>query len=241
MRIDKFLSDSGIGTRTEVKKLIKKGYIKVDGNIIKDSNLKINPSENKICYLDEEINYKEHRYILLNKPGGVISATRDNRYETVVDLIEGFDHVELFPIGRLDIDTEGLLILSDDGKLAHELLSPKKHVAKKYYVEVDGKLDESDILVFENGMSIRDGKNNLYQTKPAKLNIITSGYESTCYVTIVEGKFHQIKRMFEYLGKEVTYLKRVSFGPIELDESLKLGQYRELTIDEENKLKNSKR
>lgn len=180
----------------------------------------------------EKLEYEEFVYLMLNKPSGVVSATYDNKDKTVIDLIKDYKHLDLFPFGRLDKDSEGLLIISNDGKLAHELLSPKKHVDKKYYVEVLGRVTSEDIESFKNGIML-DGE----LCKSALLEIIKSDDISYCYVTISEGKYHQVKRMFESVNKKVTYLKRVTFGNLKLDENLKLGEYRKLTEQEINLLK----
>ena len=172
---------------------------------------------------------------MLNKPAGVVSATFDNHDKTVIDLVSEYSHLNIVPFGRLDKDSEGLLIISNDGKLAHELLSNKKHVTKKYYVEIDGFVDDDDIKEFERGITI-DGNEKCL---PAKLEIISSDIISLCFVTIMEGKYHQVKRMFEARGKSVTYLKRVEFGALQLDESLKRGEYR-LLSDEEIELLSNK-
>ena len=171
---------------------------------------------------------------MLNKPAGVISATEDKFSETVVDLIKSSKRKDLFPVGRLDKDTEGLLLLTNDGDLAHKLLSPKKRISKVYYARIDGRVTNEDIDTFKQGVTLEDG----YETMPADLTILRSDESSEIELTIYEGKFHQVKRMFESIGKEVTYLRRLSMGPIELDENLLLGEYRALTADEINLLKN---
>jgi len=217
MRLDKFLANSGVGTRKEVKELLKKRLIKVNDE-------------------DEIISYKKFVYIMLNKPNGVISATEDKVHKTVIDLLgDEYRTFEIFPVGRLDIDTEGLLLLTNDGVLSHNLLSPNKHVDKKYYVELEKLLTETDIAKLENGVELKD-----FTTKDAKVEIIENSEESDkikVYITISEGKFHQVKRMFKAVGNEVKYLKRVKMGTLSLDENLKLGEYRELTEDELTKLK----
>ncbi|MBS4537817.1 rRNA pseudouridine synthase [Clostridium sp. D2Q-11] len=232
-RLDKILSNLGYGTRKEIKGKIKAGLVKVEGKIIKDSSLKVNPGDSLIEFNNKEIDYRKYIYLLMNKPQGVISATDDNYHKTVIDLIDNeFKAFEPFPVGRLDKDTEGLLLLTNDGKLAHNLLSPKKHIDKKYYVEVKGELTSKDEIAFKDGIDI--GEKDI--TLPADLQIISSGKISTGYVTIREGKFHQVKRMFKELGKEVVYLKRVSMGELLLDPNLRLGEYRELTTKELEKL-----
>lgn len=234
MRLDKFLTELGIGTRKEVKEIVKKGHIKVNENIAKNSDIKIDENNDKI-YLDNELLvYEKFVYLMLNKPAGVVSATFDNRDKTVIDLIDEYKHLNLFPFGRLDKDSEGLLIISNDGQLAHNLLSPKKHVDKTYYVDVEGWVTEDDIQKFKEGITLDDGK----LCKSAKLEIIVSDEISKCYVTISEGVFHQVKRMFESVNKKVIYLKRITFGNISLDNTLKLGEYRKLTEEEIERLKN---
>ena len=233
MRLDKFLKDLGKGTRKEVKEYIKKGYIKVNSNIVKSSDLKIDEEKDVVSFNNEILVYEKFVYLMLNKPAGVVSATFDNKDKTVIDLISDYKHLDLFPFGRLDKDTEGLLIISNDGKLAHDLLSPKKHVDKKYYVEVEGILNDEDTIKFKEGIILENNES----CKSATLEIIESAPISKCYVTISEGKYHQVKRMFEMVNKKVIYLKRITFGNISLDKNLKLGEYRKLTDDEVNKLR----
>lgn len=236
MRLDKFLANSGIGTRKEVKGLLKKRLIKVNDEIVKDGKIHVDENEDTVKYKDEIISYKKFVYIMLNKPNGVISATEDKVHKTVIDLLgDEYRTFEVFPVGRLDIDTEGLLLLTNDGVLSHNLLSPNKHVDKKYYVELEKLLTEMDIAKLEKGVELKD-----FTTKDAKVEIIENGEESDkirVYITISEGKFHQVKRMFKAVGNEVKYLKRVKMGTLSLDENLKLGEYRELTEDELTKLK----
>lgn len=226
MRLDKYLADMGVGTRTEVKKAIRKGMVRVDQVIVKNPEFKIDGQ--KVTCLDQEISYETHEYYMLNKPAGVISATTDAREQTVVDLITGKKRKDLFPVGRLDKDTEGLLLITNDGALAHELLSPKKHVDKVYYAKVQGRVTEEDQEQFRQGVLIGEGE----MTKPAKLEILRSDDISEIRLTIQEGKFHQVKRMFEAVGKTVIYLKRLSMGCLVLDENLELGAYRALTNEE---------
>lgn len=236
MRLDKFLANSGVGTRKEVKELLKKRLIKVNDEIVKDGKIHVDENEDTVKYKDEIISYKKFVYIMLNKPNGVISATEDKVHKTVIDLLgDEYRTFEVFPVGRLDIDTEGLLLLTNDGVLSHNLLSPNKHVDKKYYVELEKLLTKMDIDKLEKGVELKD-----FTTKDAKVEIIENGEESDkirVYITISEGKFHQVKRMFKAVGNEVKYLKRVKMGTLSLDENLKLGEYRELTEDELTKLK----
>lgn len=227
-RIDKILALSGYGSRKDVKKLIKTGQVSINGIIVYDAGYQVNPSADEIIAAGEYLSYHKNVYIIMNKPEGVISSTRDNSESTVIDLLQGeYSHRKLFPVGRLDKDARGLIFLTDDGKMAHRLLSPKNRVDKTYYVEVRGKLDKSDIQAFAQGIELED-----FTTLPAKLDILECEEISRAYVTICEGKFHQIKRMMKARGKEVIYLKRLSLGPLELDEKLIPGQWRELTEDE---------
>ncbi|QQZ10564.1 pseudouridine synthase [Heyndrickxia vini] len=229
MRIDKFLANAGLGSRKEVKQILKKNIVKVNGVVIKDSKVHINPQQDEVTVRGEEVDYKEYIYLMMNKPPGVISATEDPHDETVIDLLELKDTIlNPFPVGRLDKDTEGLLLLTNDGQLSHQLLSPKKHVPKTYFAVIKGEVTDQDISEFSNGVILDDG----YHTKPGELVILKSGIHSDIELTIMEGKFHQVKRMFEAVGKKVIYLKRMSMGPLALDESLKLGEYRELTDEE---------
>ena len=228
------LANLGYGSRKEVKQLLKDGSIKVNDVIVKNAKVHIDPEKDIVTLKDEVIEYKEYIYLMMNKPQGVISATEDTRDQTVVDLLDMDDQVySPFPVGRLDKDTEGLLLLTNDGGLAHQLLSPKKHVPKTYYAVIDREVTEEDIEAFKQGVTLDDG----YLTKPGELRIINSGENSEIELTITEGKFHQVKRMFEAVGKKVIYLKRISMGSLELDESLKLGEYRELTEEELSQLK----
>lgn len=228
IRLDKYLADIRIGTRREVKKYIKQGKVRVNNEVIKDSAYKVDINNNKVYLEQKPLTYSEYIYIMLNKPAGVVSATKDNFDRTVLDLIEKKYQQELFPVGRLDKDSEGLLLLTNDGDLAHNLLSPKNKVPKVYYVEVDGKVIKSHILQFREGIKI----NSDFITLPAELEIIESSETSKALITIHEGKFHQVKRMFKALGIKVTYLKRISMGRLKLDNRLKLGEYRHLTKSE---------
>ena len=227
MRLDNFLNKALSVSWSEASKIIKDKKIIVNDKIVTKKDTYIDEQKDIIKYNGEIITYKEFIYIMLNKPKGYLSATKDGKEKTVIDLID--IKRDIFPVGRLDKDTEGLLLLTNNGKYAHYLTSPNHHVEKKYYVELEKNIKPEDIILFCEGLEIRDGKDELYITKPAKLDLITN---NSCYVYITEGKFHQIKRMFEKLDNKVTYLKRVKFGEIELDETLKLGQYRELTEEE---------
>lgn len=229
MRLDKLLANMGYGSRKEVKVLLKQKAVTVDGEVVKDSAMHVDPEQQNVSVFGERVEYIEFIYVMMNKPPGVISATEDRQDQTVIDLLDPYiQHFEPFPVGRLDKDTEGLLLITNDGNLAHNLLSPKKHVPKWYYAKIDGIVTEADIEAFAQGVTLDDG----YHTKPGELKIVASGDESEIELMIQEGKFHQVKRMFEAVGKKVTYLKRLSMGPLQLDEELELGDYRELTKDE---------
>lgn len=232
VRLDKFLADMGIGTRSEVKFLVKKGQISVNDAIVRQPELKISPDIDNVCYNGERIFYAEFEYYMLNKPAGCVSATEDRIHKTVLDIIQS-TRKDLFPVGRLDIDTEGLLLLTNDGELAHRLLSPRHHVPKTYYAKIDGLVTEEDCEKFAAGLDIGEKQNTL----PAKLQILKAGDKSEITVTITEGKYHQVKRMFEAVGKQVLYLKRLSMGSLSLDETLAAGEYRELTSEEIAELK----
>ena len=229
MRIDKLLSNIGCGSRAEIKKYCRYGIITVNGEVVNNPGLQVDPDNDIVVFDGEEVSYREFVYIMLNKPDGYISATYDKHDPIVLDLIDPiYNAFEPFPVGRLDKDTEGLLILTNDGKLSHRVLSPKKHVPKTYYAKVEGLVTENDVKAFEKGVTLDDG----YETMPAQLKILNSSEESEIELTIHEGKFHQVKRMFESVGKKVVYLKRISMGKLLLDENLALGEYRELTEDE---------
>lgn len=243
VRLDKFLADAGAGTRSEVKKMIQKGFVQVNGTVVKKPEQKVELSADKV-----EVNGKimgaapEFVYYLLHKPAGYVSATEDARDKTVLELVPCGKRRNLFPVGRLDKDTEGLLLITDDGALAHELLSPKKHVDKTYYALVDGQVTEDDVKKIAVGVDIGEEK----PTLPAKLEILSvkenltnegAFWQSEIRLTIHEGKFHQVKRMMETLGKKVTYLKRLSMGPLVLPKELKKGECRPLTAEEVNALK----
>ena len=232
MRLDKFLCDNNIGTRSQVKEYIKKGQVTVNDQIIKKPETKVNEETDTVVCQGQPIHYRKYVYYMLNKPEGVVSATNDNTAPTVVSLLTVPEQKDLFPVGRLDKDTTGLLLLTNDGALAHDLLSPKKHVDKVYYAKVQGIVDEVDQEIFAVGMSIGNGETAL----PSKLEILYSGEISEIRVTIQEGKFHQVKRMFHAVGKEVIYLKRLSMGTLLLDETLKSGEYRALTKEELKRL-----
>ena len=228
-RIDKVLSNLGYGSRSELKKICKNGLVKVNGKVINNPGVQVDVENDEIIFDGEKVTYKEFIYLMLNKPDGYISATFDKRDPIVLDLIDKEDLVfEPFPVGRLDKDTEGLLVLTNDGQLAHRVLSPKKHVPKTYYAKIEGVVTEDDIKAFAKGVTLDDG----YETMPAELVILKSDEISEIELTIHEGKFHQVKRMFESVDKKVIYLKRLSMGKLQLDKNLALGEYRELTDEE---------
>ena len=234
-RIDKILSNLGYGSRKEIKTIVRKGMVEIDGETVKDSSMQIDPEKCKIVVNGQKVTYKKYIYLMMNKPDGVVSATYDNYDETVVDLLHP-DHSVFnpFPVGRLDKDTVGLLLLTNDGELNHRLIAPKWHVDKVYYAEIDKKVELSDVEAFNKGIILDDE----YKCLPAKLHILESLSEgSKVEVTLQEGKFHQVKRMFESLGKKVTYLKRIRFASLDLDENLQEGEYRELTEEEVNIIK----
>lgn len=233
LRLDKYLADMQVGTRSEVKQMIRKGMVTVDGSVVRKPEEKVDGDTQTVACRGEIVGYQEYEYYMLNKPAGVVSATEDRRDRTVIDLIGERKRKDLFPAGRLDKDTEGLLLITNDGALAHDLLSPKKHVDKKYYARIEGKVTEEDRKKFGEGVDIGEKK----MTLPAALTILCSAELSEVELTIHEGKFHQVKRMFEAVGKKVTYLKRLSMGSLELDETLLPGQYRKLTEQELTQLK----
>lgn len=228
IRLDKYLSEMGVGTRQEVKKMIRKGQIKIDGCVVLKPEVKVDEIKQTVYVDDQPVIYEKYEYYLLNKPQGVISATEDSCERTVLDLISSKKRRDLFPVGRLDKDTEGLLLITNDGGLAHRLLSPKKHVDKTYYAEVEGRVTEEIVRIFANGVNIGNEENEEW-TLPAKLNVLQSEASSKVRLTIQEGKFHQVKRMFQAVGMKVTYLKRETMGPLMLDKDLNPGEYRKLT------------
>jgi len=229
MRLDRMLSNMGYGSRKDVKQILKKKRVNVNEKRIKNGNQHIDPKEDIVTVDGEQVVYREFIYFMLHKPPGYISATEDDRHKTVLDLIPNQYHIfQPFPVGRLDKDTEGLLLITNDGRLAHDLVSPKKDIEKIYYAKVRGRVTASDQEKFQKGVILEDG----YETKPAKLNIIKSDEISEVEITITEGKYHQVKRMFEAVGHKVLYLKRLQMGPLNLDRTLPLGSVRELTSKE---------
>ncbi|WP_373893112.1 pseudouridine synthase [Virgibacillus natechei] len=229
MRLDKLLANTGHGSRKDVKSLLKKKRVTVNDTIVKDSSFHVDPDQDIIKVGDNTIHYQKYIYLMMNKPKGVISATEDTKDKTVIDLLTtDLQRFKPFPVGRLDKDTEGLLLITNDGELAHQLTSPKKDVGKTYVARIQGEVASEDIEKFADGVLLEDG----YKAKPAKLSIRRRGAVSEVEVTVTEGKYHQVKRMFEAVDKTVIYLKRISMGGLVLDETLKLGTYRELTENE---------
>jgi 16S rRNA pseudouridine516 synthase len=232
VRLDKFLADAGVGTRSEVKKLIQKGKVQINGEAVRRPEQKVS-AEDKVFLEGKTVGAApEFVYYLLHKPAGCVSATEDSRDQTVMEYVPR-GRKGLFPVGRLDKDTEGLLLITDNGSMAHELLSPKKHVDKTYYAVVEGCVTEEDVKRIAEGVDIGEKK----PTLPAKLEIMKAEEkQSEIHLTICEGKFHQVKRMMEALGKKVTYLRRISMGPLVLPQDLRPGEYRELSAEEVEKL-----
>lgn len=231
IRLDKYLADMGVGTRQEVKKYIRQGRVSLDGEMIKKPEQKVDENTQTVQVDGTAVGYATYEYYMLNKPAGVISATEDRKQTTVVDLIETKKRKDLFPVGRLDKDTVGLLLITNDGELAHRLLSPKKHVDKRYYARVEGIVTAEDQEAFARGVNI-GSESEPEMTMPAELEILTSDTISEIRLTIREGKFHQVKRMFEAVGKQVIFLKRETMGTLVLDETLAPGAYRPLTDEE---------
>lgn len=233
-RLDKLIASTGRWSRREVKQLVREGRVLANGAIARSAEDKYDAECCRITVNGEELTLRRHTYVMLHKPAGVLSATEDGRGKTVLDLLTPeLRKIGVFPVGRLDKDTEGLLLLTDDGALAHELLSPKKHVDKVYYARVAGQLVPEDCVAFAAGMTLDDGLVCL----PAGLEILSAGEESECLVTLHEGKFHQVKRMLAQRGKPVMYLKRLSMGMVQLDGSLAPGAFRLLTVEEEKLLR----
>lgn len=235
MRLDKFLCETGAGTRSEVKQLLKKGMVTVNGNTEKSPDKKIDEIEDLVTLRGEKLSFAVFHYYLLHKPAGVITATEDDKQETVMSLLKDVKDVslaKLFPVGRLDKDTEGLLLITDDGDLAHRLLSPKKHVGKTYLVRLKAPISDEDITKLEEGVDIGDET----LTMPAK---VKKNHDTEIELTIKEGRYHQVKRMLLAVGNEVVYLKRLSMGPLILPADLEKGTYRPLLPEEVERLKRS--
>ncbi|MGO4987133.1 pseudouridine synthase [Gallicola sp. Sow4_E12] len=227
LRIDKILANLGYGTRSSIKKEMKKGVVTVNDKVVKDSSTLIDPEKDELYYKDLLIEYQEYIYLVMNKPAGIISATEDYNQETVVDILIPEDQArDPFPVGRLDIDTEGLLLLTNDGKFAHKISSPKSEIPKTYFVKTKEKIEEKLIKKFKKGIYLI---NEDITTKPAELEILS---DHTAHLTIYEGKFHQVKRMFEYTGNEVLFLKRIKIGAFSLPEDLEPGEYKEMDLED---------
>ncbi|MFN4214972.1 MULTISPECIES: pseudouridine synthase [unclassified Exiguobacterium] len=234
MRIDKLLANMGYGSRKDVKILLKQGVVRVDDQLVKDAKRQVHLETERVTVQGEVVEYRPFVYLMMNKPAGVVSATEDKVESTVIELIDpSYAHYELFPVGRLDKDTTGLLLLTNDGAFNHALMSPRKHVDKVYVAEVDGEMTVDDVRHFAEGVELEDG----YTTKPARLEVLSrNGRRSTIRLTLSEGKYHQVKRMVAAVGKHVEQLERVQIGPLELDPALAPGEYRELTAAEVDQL-----
>ncbi len=248
IRLDKYLCDMGEGTRSRVKELIRRGQVEVNGTVEKKPDRRLDENGDQVCVCGRQISYSRYVYLLLNKPAGIVSATQDNRERTVLDWVREQAPGNplllrpLFPVGRLDKDTEGLLLLTDDGGLSHRLLAPEKHVEKTYYVRIDGPLDGAQLQALEAGVEIGEAK----RTRPARIRPATASRgcgtvsaksgETAWYLTITEGKFHQVKRMMQAVGRKVVYLRRVAMGPLTLEDTLPVGAFRELTEQERTAL-----
>lgn len=227
MRLDKFLANMGVGTRTEVKQLLKKGKVTVNTSVEKSPKSHINPTEDIVCVNEKQVEFVNNVYIMLNKPKGYISATHDESNRTVIDLIPEYQHLNIFPVGRLDKDTEGLLLITNDGQFSHDLMSPSKHVSKTYEVTSQNPVTKADIDAFKKGIILSDG--------PVKSAVLVKIEDKISHVTIYEGKYHQVKRMFHAIENEVLELKRLKIANLALDENLKSGEYK-LLSDKELKL-----
>lgn len=229
MRLDKLLANSGLGSRKDVKALLKKKLVSVNGKTATDGSMHVDPELDQVQAAGQQISYQEFIYLMLHKPAGYLSATEDAADKTVIDLLPAeYLHFSPFPVGRLDKDTEGLLLLTNDGQLGHSLTSPKKDVPKTYFAMIKGRVTEEDTAAFKAGVVLEDG----YEAKPGMLEILNSADVSEIELTITEGKFHQVKRMFEAVGKKVLYLKRLSMGEIKLDPDLAKGHIRKLNEQE---------
>ncbi len=229
MRLDKLLAKYGIGSRKEVKNYIRKGFVEVNGMVVKNDDFKVDSETDQVVFDGEVINYRPYVYLMLNKPQGYVCATKDNLHPTVLELIFGYENYDLFPVGRLDIDTEGLLLITNDGDFAHRLLAPSRHHSKLYYATVEGVMDDQDVQAFKEGIILDDGSH----LQNANLKILeTDDTTSTVTIEIFEGKFHQVKKMVASRGKKVSYLKRIAIKDLNLDRTLQLGDFRELSPTE---------
>lgn len=227
MRIDKYLGECGCCSRTDAKRIIRSGGVSINGAVVKSADTKLDPESDEVIFCGKRVEYRRYTYIMMNKPEGVVSATDDGRDRTVIDLLPSdMKKTDLFPCGRLDKNTVGLILITDNGELSHRLLAPKSHVEKKYRYRSKFPMSEEDAKRFEGGVVLDDG----YETKPAKIELDAEKNSGT--ITLVEGKYHQIKRMLDALGNKITYLERISFGPLVLDASLERGEWRYLTAEE---------
>lgn len=231
MRLDKYLTQAGVGSRSQVKEAIRKGFVSVDGIVERKAERKIDETQQEICFQGNRISYEKFVYYMLNKPSGCVTATTDRYAKTVMDYLQAENRQDLFPVGRLDKDTQGLLLITNDGELAHRLLSPRKHVPKKYLALLKEDVSDTQAAKLENGVDI--GEDHL--TLPAVFEWKDRA-KKEAYLTITEGKFHQVKRMFEAIDNQVLALKRMSMGKLVLDESLKPGEYRPLCAEEVKEL-----
>lgn len=230
MRLDKYLADLQLGTRSQLRTYIRKGRVTVNGRPVTQPEYQVDEGKDTVVYAGETLTYRKYRYYMLHKPAGVVTASRDRHDKTVLDLLPAALRRDLFPVGRLDKDTEGLLLLTNNGELAHCLLAPKKHVRKTYYAECSGAVSQADLDRLAHGVDIGDDT----PTRPAEVRLISRTQGQYCIeISITEGRYHQIKRMIAAIGGTVTYLKRLTMGPLSLDESLARGQYRALTAQEE--------
>lgn len=240
-RLDKFLADFGIGTRKQIKEHIKNGAVSVNGQPVKKADMHIDENTDKVVFMGQELVFEKFRYYMLNKPDGVISATRDGRTTTVLNLLGDENVKDLSPVGRLDIDTEGLLLITNDGQLIHRLLSPAHHVDKEYEVHIDHELSDDDINRLEKGVDIgdvkKDGSPDITMPASVKRGDKDDEGRPVVFLTVHEGRFHQVKRMMEAVGNEVLYLRRIRMGDVILDENLSIGEYRRLTQEEIASLK----
>lgn len=227
MRLDRFLSVTGTVSRSDAKRAVRGGQITVNGHGVKSSNTEIDPENDVICYLGKRITYRKYTYVMLNKPDGYVSATEDPREKTVLDLLpDDLRRIGLFPCGRLDKHTLGLMLLTDNGELAHRLLAPKRHVTKEYFFRSRGPISESEAEMFRQGLVLDDG----YETKPAEIKLLDD--RSSGVITLVEGKYHQIKRMLEALDNKIVYLERIRFGNLRIEDAPTRGEWRFLTDEE---------
>lgn len=236
MRIDKFLSITGCCSRSDAKRAIRSKNVLINGIAVRSADEKIEPNKDEVIYYGKKIIYREYNYIMMNKPEGVVSATDDGRDTTVIDLLPpDVRNDRMFPCGRLDKNTLGLMLITDNGDLAHELLAPKSHVSKKYRFRAEKPISKDDAIRVESGVTLEDG----YVTLPAKIELEEDGMGGI--ITLTEGKYHQIKRMLISLDNKITYLERISFGPLSLDTSLARGEWRYLTEEETEALKQHKK